>query len=128
MKHTITTLSKETSLYSNITYHNIVVNTSKNEIEKQLGIPANVNENDSKTKYEWHLELDNKIPFTIYDYDMDELGKEDIIEYHVGWESLNELDKDGYPTSLNGLYIVEALVEQGFAVSPSKAWQILHSK
>lgn len=129
MKHIITSLFNEKIIFGT-SYHDIVVNASKNEIEKKLGIPAYVNENGSKTKYKWNLELDNKIPFTIYDYDMDELSEEDIIEYHVGWKSKSysddELDKDGYPTSLDGLYIVEALVEQGFSVSPSRVWQMFH--
>ena len=129
MKHTITTLSKENSICGT-SYHHIVVNASKNEIEKKLGIQAYVNENDSKTKYEWDLELDNKIPFTIYDYDMHEFSEDDVIEYHVGWKSesyTDELDNGGYPTSLDGLYIIEALVDQGFSVSPSRAWQWFHS-
>lgn len=129
MKHTITTLSEENNI-GGTSYHDIVINASKNEIEKKLGIHAYVNKNDSITKYEWDLELDNKIPFTIYDYNMHELGEDDVIEYHVGWKTEpynDELDNDGFPTSIDGLYIVEALVERGFSVSPSKVWQMFHS-
>ena len=114
-------------------YHDLVVRASKTQIEKALGFKPIYHRERSKTKYDWYLMLNDKFPFTIYDMSRGyKLGKDDIIEYHIGWKpqyyyngefSNQELDDKGFPKQLDVCYVIEALEERGLEVDQSDSWK-----
>jgi len=134
MKYTIKVTSienvKETS------FHNLVIRASKKEIMEKLGIKP-IYHRSGKTKYDWFLILDDKFPFTIYDYKENGcLRADEVIEYHIGWKSefwINgnfsnqELDnKTGFPKRLEPCEMIIALEERGLTVDQSDSWKRFH--
>lgn len=117
-------------------YHDLVVRASKVQIEKAIGIKPIYHKERGKTKYDWYLMLDDnmhKFPFTIYDMSRGErLGKDDVIEYHIGWKpkmfydgqfSNQELDNNGFPKNIDVCYVIEALEERGLEFDQSDSWK-----
>lgn len=133
MEHTIKATTKDNILETS--YHDLVIRASKNEIVEKLGIKPIYNRK-GKTKYNWYLMLDNKFPFTIYDYkEYGHLKVDEVIEYHIGWKqeffingefSNQELDnKTGFPKRLEPCEIIVALEERGLTVDQSDSWKRL---
>jgi len=122
---------------SNTSFHDFVIRASKNEIVKKLGIKP-LYSRDGKTHYNWYLLLDDKWPFTIYDYkEYGRLKTDDVIEYHIGWKSLffingktevSEVnEKTGFPEQMEACEMILALEERGLDVDHSNSWKIFHS-
>ena len=131
MEHTITATTMNNILETS--YHDLVIRASKNEIVEKLGIKPIYNRK-GKTKYDWYLMLDNKFPFTIYDYKEDgRLKADEVIEYHIGWKpayfingefSNQELDnRTGFPKRLEPCEMIVALEERGLTVDQSDSWK-----
>jgi len=131
MEHTIKVTSvdnvRETS------FHDLVIRASKKEITEKLGIKP-IYHRKGKTKYDWFLILDDKFPFTIYDYkEYGRLKADEVIEYHIGWKqeffidgefSNQELDnKTGFPKRLEPREMIVALEERGLTVDQSDSWK-----
>ena len=134
MEHTIKVTSvdnvRETS------FHDLVIRASKNEIVKKLGIKP-ICHRSGKTKYDWNLILDDKFPFTIYNYKRSgHLKPDEVIEYHIGWKqeffidgefSNQELDnKTGFPKRLEPCEMIVALEERGLTVDQSDSWKMFY--
>lgn len=131
MEHTIKSTSVDNILETS--YHDLVIRASKKEIMEKLGIKPIYNRS-GKTKYDWYLILDDKFPFTIYDYKRDGILKADeVIEYHIGWKpefwingefSNQELDNNtGFPKRLEPCEMIVALEERGLTVDQSDTWK-----
>ena len=133
MEHTIKATTQNNILGTS--YHDLVILASKNEIEEKLGIKPIYNRK-GKSKYDWYLILNDKFPFTIYDYKEDShLKPDDVIEYHIGWKqeffingefSDEELDnKTGFPKRFEPCEIIVALEERDLTVDHSDSWKRL---
>jgi hypothetical protein len=130
MEHTIKATTQDNIIETS--YHDLVIRASKNEIVKKLGIKPIYNRK-GKTKYDWYLILDDKFPFTIYDYKEGRLKANDVIEYHIGWKpefwingefSNQELDnKTGFPKRLEPCEMIVALEYRGLTVDQSDSWK-----
>lgn len=131
MEHIIKATTQDNILETS--YHDLVIRASKNEIVEKLGIKPIYNRK-GKTRYDWYLILDDKFPFTIYDYKEDaHLKADEVIEYHVGWKpefwingefSNQELDtKTGFPKRLEPCEMIVALEERGLTVDQSDSWK-----
>lgn len=131
MEHTIKATTQDNIIETS--YHDLVIRASKNEIVKKLGIKPIYNRK-GKTKYDWYLILDDKFPFTIYDYKEEgRLKANDVIEYHIGWKpefwingefSNQELDnKTGFPKRLEPCEMIVALEYRGLTVDQSDSWK-----
>lgn len=131
MEHTIKATTQNNILETS--YHDLVIRASKNEIVEKLSIKPIYNRK-GKTKYDWYLILDDKFPFTIYDYKEDgRLKADEVIEYHIGWKAASwingefsnqELDnKTGFPKRLELCELIVALEERGLTVDQSDSWK-----
>ena len=132
MEHTIKATTQNNVLETS--YHDLVIRASKKEIVEKLGIKPRYNRK-GKTKYDWHLILDDKFPFTIYDYkENGRLKADEVIEYHIGWKpefwingefSNQELDnRTGFPKRLEPCELIVALEERGLTVDQSETWKM----
>lgn len=131
MKHSVKLL-EDTKLIKGTSYNDWIVRGSKTQIQKILKIkPRYVKTAGSKCTYMWHLILDDKYPFCIYDMSYGyKLGKDEVIEYHIGWKTeydnrLNRFpndEKGKFPETLHGCLIIEALEELGLDVDHSEMW------
>lgn len=131
MKHTIKATTRDNILETS--YHDLVIRASKKEIMEKLGIKP-IYYRSGKTKYDWYLILDDKFPFTIYDYKQDgRLKADEVIEYHIGWKpefwingefTNKELDnKTGFPKRLEPCEMIVAFEERGLDVDQSDTWK-----
>ena len=108
-------------------YHDWIVYASKNEIVKKLGFEPKLT-NSEKCKYTWRCNLDNgRYFFTIYDmsYD-DEIGDDEVIEYHIGFDCRYDDIHDFWPNKTEALDMLWALKERGFNVNHSETWTRFH--
>jgi len=75
-------------------FHDSVINTTVNKLIKVLGTPQyDDNEGANKINFEWVMELNSGDVFTVYDYkEYRVLGKDEIIEWHIGGANKNVTD------------------------------------
>ena len=126
MEHTITEF-KEWPKGLEVSYHDWIVLGSKTEIMKKLGFKP-VYKRTGKCKYSWKCNLDDgKYYFTIYDMSYDnKLGKDDITEYHIGFDCNYDDINDFWPNTLEALDMLEALNERGLVCKHSDTWEMIH--
>lgn len=106
-KHTIIVaenISSETS------FHNYVIEGTKDFLTKCFGIPP-VEINNEKVKYQWEFKLDNRWGFTVYDWKTYDASHRKI-KWHIGWK-----DKSFTNDVINVDYLIEALNDIGLKVT-----------
>jgi len=90
-------------------FHNETVRASLTDLRQILGEPIySTNDGEDKVNFEWAMETDSGIQFTVYDWkEYRSLGEDEIIEWHIGTatsiealvavneiaEALNQLDE-----------------------------------
>lgn len=90
-------------------FHNETFRASVTDLRQILGEPVcEQNDGEDKVNFEWQMETDSGIPFTVYDWkEYRSLGEDEIIEWHIGTatsieslvavneiaEALNQLDE-----------------------------------
>ncbi len=117
-------LCEDVTLVRGSSYYDWVVKASKTQIMNALGIKPSYfgNKKDSKVNYSWKLLLNDSIPFIIYDMSYGhKVGKDMVIEYHIGWKEEN--DNIGDITLL-----ISTLKGLGLNVDHSEMWYKYRNK
>lgn len=125
MNHTITEF-KEWPKGLELSYHDWIVLGSKTEIMKALGFkPKYTPSAEYKVTYQWNCNLDNgRYYFTIYDMSCGRrIGKDEIVEYHIGFNCKYDDINDWYPKSKEALDMIQSLTERGLTVKHSSLWE-----
>ena len=128
MNHTITEF-KEWPKGLAVSYHDWIVLGSKTEIMEKLGFkPRYTPSAEYKTTYQWKCNLDNgRYYFTIYDMSYGRrIGKDEIVEYHIGFNCSYDDIHDWYPKSKEALDMIQSLNERGLTVKHSSLWEEWH--
>lgn len=125
-KHTITEF-KDWPEGLEVCFHDWVINGTKEEITKKLGFKP-VYKRTGNCTYTWKCNLDNgRYFFTIYDMSYGRrLGKNDVIEYHIGFDCTYDDIRIFYPTRREALEMLEALLELDLDINHSSAWKWMH--
>lgn len=128
MKHTITEF-KEWPKGLEVSYHDWVIKASKEEIAKKIGFKPKYHRGGPKCTYTWRCSLDNgRYFFTIYDMSYGRrLGKNDVIEYHIGFDCNYDDIHEFWPNKLEALDMLEALDEIGLTPCHSDLWTKFHA-
>ena len=72
-------------------FHDVVINSSINELTQVLGEPSYIGDYEDKVSVEWVCELEDERVVTIYDWkEYRSIGKDEVIEFHIG--GMNKLD------------------------------------
>lgn len=126
-EHTITEF-KEWPKGLAVSYHDWVIKASKEEIAKKLGFKP-VYKRTGKCRYTWKCSLDSgKYYFTIYDMSYDhKLGKNDVIEYHIGFDCTYDDIHEFWPNKLEALDMLGTLNEMGLTPRHSDIWTKFHA-
>lgn len=81
-------IKKYTGKFVSTSFYGDTIKTSCKELTELFG---NWHESDpEKVNFEWNLILDDKIPFTIYDWKEYDLKESDVINYHIGARNKEE--------------------------------------
>jgi hypothetical protein len=56
------------------------------------------------------------------------LGKNDVTEYHIGFDCNYDDIHEFYPNTIEALDMLDALGERDFDVDHSKTWKLFHSE
>lgn len=76
-------------------FHNVVINSSINELTQLLGEPSYYdNSGDDKVNVEWECELEDGRVVSLYDWkEYRPVGKDEVIEFHIGgFSKLDTID------------------------------------
>jgi hypothetical protein len=73
-----------------ISFHNVTIKTSVNELTRVLGEPTyQTNDGEDKTNFEWDCETIDGDVVTIYDWkEYRMINEDETIEFHLGGHSL----------------------------------------
>jgi hypothetical protein len=72
-------------------FHDVVINSSINELTQVLGEPSYIGDYEDKVSVEWVCELEDERVVTIYDWkEYRSIGKDEVIEFHIG--GMSKLD------------------------------------
>jgi hypothetical protein len=76
-------------------FHDVVINSSINELTQLLGEPSYYNNSgDDKVNVEWDCELEDGRVVSLYDWkEYRPVGKDEVIEFHIGgFSKLDTID------------------------------------
>ena len=72
-------------------FHNVTFRASVEQLTKAFGEPYNNNTGEDKVNFEWEMETEDEVVFTIYDWkEYRPIGLDEMIEWHIGAKSRYE--------------------------------------
>lgn len=76
-------------------FHNTTIRTTVNKLTSALGEAQSIdNSGDDKVNFDWNCETKDGDIFTIYDWkEYRSIGKDELIEFHIGGENKSITDK-----------------------------------
>lgn len=67
-------------------FHHTVIHATVEQLRQVLGEPVcEQNDGEDKVNFEWEMETNSGIPFTVYDWkEYRQIGEHEEIEWHIG--------------------------------------------